>query len=338
MRYAHIAGTGSSVPDRVLTNQDLERIVDTSDEWIIRRTGIRERHIARAGHSESTADLGSRAARNALAMAGVTADQVDSIIVATVTADRQFPSAACMIQKELGASNASAFDIAAGCSGFIFALELARNAIRCNTASVVLVIGAERLSSFVNWKDRGTCVLMGDGAGAVVLTAGAERGGVLSTHIKSDGTFWDLLYSEEGNDYLPDLLKDVAQIPFHMKMEGNRLFRQAVNCMGAIAETALNHNQITREQIRLLVPHQANLRILQAVAEKIQIPVEKVFTNLQKYGNTSSASIPIALDEANREGLLTSDDYVLLLSFGAGLTWGGAVLQWGLGAGRGLNV
>ncbi len=334
MHYAHIAGTGASIPERVLTNQDLERIVDTSHEWIIRRTGISERHLARINQGESTADLGSRAARSAMAMAGVTAEQIDSIIVATVTADRQFPSAACMIQKELEAFNAAAYDISAGCSGFIYALELANNAIRCDMAKVVLVIGAERLSSVVNWKDRATCVLLGDGAGAAVLVARPEPGGILSTHIKSDGRYWDLLYADEGNDYLPDTLQDVAQVPFHLKMEGNRLFRQAVGCMAAIAETAMAQNQIGREQIRLLIPHQANYRILQAVAEKIQVPTEKVFTNLQKYGNTSSASIPIALDEANREGHMTLGDPVLLLSFGAGLTWGASILKWSMPAGR----
>jgi 3-oxoacyl-[acyl-carrier-protein] synthase-3 len=334
MHYAHIAGTGSSIPERILTNQDLERIVDTSNEWIIRRTGISERHIARIDHAESTADLGSRAARSAMAMAGITAEQIDSIIVATVSADRQFPSAACMVQKELEAFNAAAYDISAGCSGFIYGLELANNAIRCDMAKVVLVIGAERLSSLVNWKDRGTCVLLGDGAGAAILEARPEPGGILSTHIKSDGRYWDLLYAEEGNDYLPDSLQDVAQVPFHLKMEGNRLFRQAVGCMAAIAETAMARNQIGREQIRMLIPHQANYRILHAVAEKIQVPTEKVFTNLQKYGNTSSASIPIALDEANREGHLAPGDHILMLSFGAGLTWGASILKWSMQAGR----
>lgn len=330
MHYAHIAGTGSCIPERILNNQELERIVDTSNEWIIRRTGISERHIARINCAESTTDMGVRAARNAMEMADVTADQIDTIIVATVTADRQFPSAGCMIQKELEAFNAAAYDISAGCSGFIYALELADNAIRAQKARVVLVIGAERLSSVVNWKDRGTCVLLGDGAGAVIVVARPEAGGILSTHIKSDGRYWDLLYAESGNDYLPDSLNDIAQIPFHLKMEGNRLFRQAVSCMAAITETALTQNKLSREEIQVVVPHQANYRILHAVAEKIQVPTEKLFTNLQKYGNTSSASIPIALDEAHREGRIAAGDHVLLLSFGAGLTWGASILKWSL--------
>jgi 3-oxoacyl-[acyl-carrier-protein] synthase-3 len=328
MPYAHILGTGSALPQRVLTNEDLEKIVDTSDEWITRRTGIKERRIARKGADESTTDLGTRAARAALEMADTSPDHVDAIIVATVTADHLFPSAACMIQKELGANNAAAYDLSAGCSGFIYGLETANNSIRLNMANTVLVIGAERLSSVVNWKDRSTCVLLGDGAGAVLLHAKELKGGVLSTHTKSDGRFWDLLHSEEGNDYLPESLQDTALKPYILTMEGNRLFKQAVGSMTGIAEQALAQNCLSRENIQLVVPHQANLRIIQAVAEKLKMPMEKFFTNLDKYGNTSSASIPIALDEANRNGLLSAGDHVLLVSFGAGLTWGASVLQW----------
>jgi 3-oxoacyl-[acyl-carrier-protein] synthase-3 len=261
-------------------------------------------------------------------MAGLSADQLDTIIVATVTADMAFPSAACLIQKELAAHNAAAFDISAGCSGFIYGLELANNSIRAGASETIMVIGAERLSSVVNWNDRGTCVLLGDGAGAVVIRKMPYNGGILSTHIKSDGRSWDLLYSEKGNDSLPDLLADTEVKPCHLKMEGNRLFKQAVSSMVNIAEHALNSNNLRREDISLVIPHQANLRILQAVAEKLQIPMEKVYTNLEKYGNTSSASIPLAMDEAFRSGHITRGDYVLLISFGAGLTWGGTVLQW----------
>ncbi len=328
MLFAHILGTGSALPERVLTNEDLEKIVDTSDEWITRRTGIKERRIARIGANESTTELGSRAARAALQMADLSPEQIDAIIVGTVTADHLFPSAACMIQQDLGANNASAYDISAGCSGFIFGLETANNSIRLNQADTVLVIGAERLSSVVNWKDRGTCVLLGDGAGAVVLKGHELKGGVLSTHTKTDGRFWDLLHSEEGNDYLPDNLKDTAIRPYILTMEGNRLFKQAVGSMASIAEHALAQNNLSRDDIQLVVPHQANLRIIQAVAEKLKMPMDKVFTNMDKYGNTSSASIPIALDEANRSGLLSPGDNVLLVSFGAGLTWGACILQW----------
>jgi 3-oxoacyl-[acyl-carrier-protein] synthase III len=328
MPYSHIIGTGSSLPQRVLTNEDLESIVDTSNEWIVRRTGISERRIARKSAGESTTELGTRAAREAMAMADVSPEKIDAIVVATVTADHLFPSAACMIQQELGANNAAAYDLSAGCSGFIYGLETANNSIRQGLVKTALVIGAERLSSIVNWKDRGTCVLLGDGAGAVVLKACDENGGVLSTHTRSDGRFWDLLCSENGNDYLPDTLKDTALKPYILTMEGNRLFKQAVSSMAAIAEQALEQNGLTRDDIHLVVPHQANLRIFHAVADKLKMPVEKFFTNLHKYGNTSSASIPIALDEAHRSGRFSAGDHLLLLSFGAGLTWGAAVLRW----------
>ena len=328
MPYAHIVGTGSSLPQRVLTNEDLEKIVETSDEWITRRTGIKERRIARKEAGESTTDLGTRAARAAIEMADVSPDQIDTIVVGTVTADHLFPSAACMIQKELEANNAAAYDLSAGCSGFIYGLEAANNSIRQGTADTVLVVGTERLSSIINWQDRGTCVLLGDGAGAVVLRKADAKGGVLSTHTQSDGRYWDLLCSKEGNDYLPETLPDVSLRPYHLTMEGNRLFKQAVSSMAGMAEKALAQNGLTRDDIHLVVPHQANLRILQAVAEKIGMPMEKFFTNLEKYGNTSSASIPIALDEAHRSGLLSPGDHILLVSFGAGLTWGASILQW----------
>lgn len=330
MPSAHIIGTGSAVPQRILSNEDLEKIVETSDEWITRRTGIKERHISSKEGNESTTVLGTQAAQAAIKAANITVHQIDTIIVATVTADRLFPSAACMIQKELGADNAAAYDISAGCSGFIYALDIANNSIRCGAAKTILVVGAERLSSIVDWKDRGTCVLLGDGAGAVVLRQASESGGILSTHIKSDGSFWDLLYSRNGNDSRHELLEDVDLKPFSLKMEGNRLFKQAVGSMAHIGEEALSCNALTRDDIRLVIPHQANLRILQAVAEKLKLPMERVFTNLERYGNTSSASIPLALDEAYRNGHISSGDHILLLSFGAGLTWGAAVLKWTL--------
>lgn len=328
MAYAHITGTGSSVPKRILFNADLEKIVDTSDEWITRRTGIKERRISNKNANESTTDLATRSARAAIEMAGTTTEQIDTIIVATVTADHLFPSAACMVQKELNANNAAAYDLSAGCSGFLYGLEAANNSIRMGQSNTALVIGAERLSSVVNWKDRGTCVLLGDGAGAVLLQRRDEPGGILSTHIKSDGRYWDLLYSIEGNDFLPESLAETAMKPYILTMEGNRLFKQAVGSMANIAEHALKQNGLSREDIQLVVPHQANLRILQAVADKLKVPMEKVFTNLHKYGNTSSGSIPLALDEAHRKGLIAKGDHILLVSFGAGLTWGATVLRW----------
>lgn len=328
MRNAHIIGTGSAVPQRVLANEDLEKIVDTSDEWITRRTGIKERRISNKNADESTTDLGTCAARKAMEMADVSPDQIDTIVVATVTADHLFPSAACMIQKELEANNAAAYDISAGCSGFIYGLEMANNSIRLGQSKTVLVVGAERLSSVVNWKDRSTCVLLGDGAGAVVLSARNGTGGILSTHIRSDGRFWDLLHSKDGNDFLPNTLCDTAVKPYILTMEGNRLFKQAVSSMASITELALEQNELERDDIQLVVPHQANLRILQAVADKLRMPMDKFFTNLHKYGNTSSGSIPLALDEAHRNGRISKGDNILLVSFGAGLTWGAAILRW----------
>lgn len=330
MRNAHVIGTGSEVPARILDNKDLEAIVDTTDEWITRRTGIKERRIATKSADETTAFLGTQAARKALEMAKVSPDQIDTIIVATVTADHLFPSAACMIQKELKANNAAAYDISAGCSGFIYGLEAANNSIRLGQSDTVLVIGTERLSSIVNWKDRSTCVLLGDGAGAVVLQGKDGDSGILSTHIKSDGRFWDLLCSIEGNDYLPETLCDISTKPFALTMEGNRLFKQAVGSMANIANEALKKNGLTRQDIQLVVPHQANLRILQAVADKLKLPMDKFFTNLEKYGNTSSGSIPLALDEAHRNNCIKKDDNILLVSFGAGLTWGATVLSWSI--------
>jgi 3-oxoacyl-[acyl-carrier-protein] synthase-3 len=328
MPQAKIIGTGSAAPERILSNKDLERIVDTSDEWIIRRTGIKERRIASKEKPESTTNLATQAASKAMEMAGVTAAQMDMIVVGTVTPDRQFPSGACMLQYALGAEKAAAFDISAGCSGFLYALSVVENAIRCGTAKTALVVGVERLSTILNWSDRNTCVLLGDGAGAVVIEESKNGRGIMSTHIKSDGAFGDLLYSEDGNTVDHELLRDVATRPFHLCMDGNKLFKRAVECLCTIATEALNHNGLSYEDINLVIPHQANIRIIQAVARSLGIPMEKVFVNVERYGNTSSASIPIALDEANRAGRLKTGDRILFISFGAGLTWGASILKW----------
>ena len=325
---AHIIGTGSSTPKRILSNRDLEGIVDTTDEWITRRSGIKERRIASRGEQESTTDLATRASRDALEMAEVSPEELDMIVVGTVTPDRQFPSAACMVQQTLNAGNAMAFDVSAGCSGFLYALSIVNNAIQTGNCKKALVIGAERLSTILNWQDRSTCVLLGDGAGAVVLSSSAEKGGILSSHLKSDGTLWDLLYSSYGNDYTPDSLQNLDLKPFQLKMEGNRLFKRAVGCLSEIAREALKYNALSSEDIELVVPHQANIRIIQGMANNLKVPMNKIFTNLHKYGNTSSASIPIALDEANRDGLLMKGAHILLVSFGAGLTWGASILKW----------
>jgi 3-oxoacyl-[acyl-carrier-protein] synthase-3 len=330
MTRGRIAGTGSTTPKRILTNKELETIVDTSDEWITRRTGIKERRISTSGQGEDTSELATGASLKALEMAGVSPRDLDMIVMGTVTPDRQFPSAACLVQKSLEASKAVAFDVSAGCSGFLYALATANNAIVSGNCRKALVIGAERLSVITNWQDRGTCVLLGDGAGAVVLSATDQDEGILSTHLASDGNFWDLLYSSKESSEIPEILDIAEAKPFYVTMEGNRLFKKAVSCLADVATEALEHHGLSSSELALLVPHQANLRIIRAVADKLSIPMEKVFTNIQKYGNTSSASIPIALDEANQEGLLKRGDYVLLVTFGAGLTWGASVVKWSL--------
>ncbi|MBW1675048.1 MAG: ketoacyl-ACP synthase III [Deltaproteobacteria bacterium] len=328
MIKGRIVGTGSTTPKRILTNKELETIVDTTDEWITRRTGIKERRISSDGQSENTSDMAARASLRALKMAGILAETLDMIIVGTVTPDRQFPSVACFVQKALKASKAVAFDVSAGCSGFLYSLSVACNAIATGSCKNALVIGVERLSSVTNWEDRSTCVLLGDGAGAVVVTPTADRDGILSTHLGSDGNFWNLLYSSDGGSKIPEILDTVEGKPFHLKMEGSRLFKKAVSCLTNIAEAALKHHSLSSADVKLMIPHQANIRIIKAVAEKLSIPMDRVYTNIQKYGNTSSATIPIALDEANREGLLKAGDYVLLVTFGAGLTWGASVVNW----------
>jgi 3-oxoacyl-[acyl-carrier-protein] synthase-3 len=330
MPRGKIVGTGSTAPKRILSNVDLEGIVDTNNEWIVRRSGIEERHISSKDRNETTTDLATQASRNALDMAGISPDKLDMIVAGTVTPDRQFPSAACMVQETLNASNAAAFDVSAGCSGFLYALSVANNAIQCGTCKTALVMGVERLSTIVNWEDRGTCVLLGDGAGAVVLTAEEGETGILSTHLKSDGSLGNLLYSSEGKLRLPEVLSCIDQKSFHLKMEGNRLFKRAINCLTSIAREALTHNVMKETDVDTMIPHQANIRIIQATAKNLKISMDKVYTNIQRYGNTSSASIPIAMDEANREGFLRNGTHVLLVSFGAGLTWGASLLKWAI--------
>lgn len=325
---SRILGTGSAVPERVLSNEDLEKIVDTSDEWITRRSGIKERRIATPGGSEGTTDLATAAARRALEMAGIQAAELNMIVCGTVTPDRQFPSTACMVQEALGAENASAYDLSAGCSGFLYSLAQADNALRSGWAGTALVIGVERLSTILNWQDRGTCVLLGDGAGAVVIRAGEGEDGILSTHLKSDGGYGNLLYSEWGNEFRPEILKDIEQKPFYVVMDGNRIFKRAIQRLAAITREAIEHNAMTSDDVDILIPHQANLRIIEGLASALDMSMDKVFTNIHKYGNTSTASVPLALDEANRSGRIAKGDIVLLEAFGAGLTWGAAMVRW----------
>ena len=330
MPHTHILGTGSSIPKRILSNKDLEGILDTSDEWITRRSGIKERRISSRQEKETTTDLSTQASLKAIEMAGICPKSLDMIVVGTVTPDRQFPSTACMVQETLGADNAAAFDISAGCTGFLYALSVADNAIRSGSCRVALVVGVERLSTILNWQDRSTSVLLGDGAGAVVVASSNEKEGILSTHLRSDGSLWELLYSYYGNSYIPKILQDIDIKPFQLSMDGHRLFKKAVGSLSAIATEALEHNCLTSKDIALLVPHQANIRIIQAMAKSLRISMDKVYTNIHRYGNTSSASIPIALDEANREGLLREGDYLLFVSFGAGLTWGASIVRWSI--------
>ncbi len=329
MKNSKIIGTGSCIPEVVLTNKDLERIVDTSDDWITKRTGIKERRIAKEGQYAS--DMAATAAREALAMAGIKPDDLDLIVVGTVTPDRQFPSCGCILQDKIGARNAASMDVSAGCSGFIYAMSVGHNAIRCGAAKYVLAVGAEVLSSVTNWEDRGTCVLLGDGAGAVVLGPSENNTGIRSIKLKSDGGFGDLLYSVDDNITRPGLKlleRHNHTKPFYLVMEGNRLFKKAVHCLEEIALATMAEADVGIDELSLVVPHQANLRIINALAQRLDLPEEKVYVTVHKYGNTSSASIPIALHEANTKGMLKPQDKLLMVTFGAGLTWGGSVVEW----------
>lgn len=308
---AIIAGTGSYVPEAVLTNLDLEKKVDTSDDWIVSRTGISARRIC--SPEMTVVDLAAEAGKRALADAGISAAEVELIIVATVTAEHLFPSVACLVQERLGAAKAAAFDLSAACAGFIYSLETAAQFIKSGTYTNVLVIGAEVLSRFVDWKDRNTCILFGDGAGAVVLRASAYSG-LLGSHLQADGSGGDLLkLCNNGN----------------IEMCGNEVFRFAVKIMGEAVEQVLEKLQLKKEDLDYLIPHQANIRIIQSAAKRLDLPMDKVYVNVNKYGNTSAASIPLALDEAVKAGKIKDGDLVALVGFGAGLTWAASVIRWG---------
>lgn len=325
-RTCSIAGVGSYVPSRVLTNADLEKMVNTSDEWITSRTGIKERHIAAA--DEYTSDLGAKAAALAMARAGVTAEQIDLIIVATITPDMPFPSTAALIQRKLGAHRAAAFDLEAACSGFIYALEVAQQFIMSRSYDTVLVVGAEKLSSIVDWQDRNTCVLFGDGAGAAVLRNRPNAHGLLTAVMGADGRKADLLFMGGGGSRCPATAESVANRMHYLRMEGKETFKSAVQAMQTAAEEALRRCEIDISRIKLVIPHQANLRIISAVGERLGAKPEQLFVNLHKYGNTSAASVAIALDEAVQSGRVQNGDLLLLVVFGAGLTWGSAVIEW----------
>ncbi len=323
---AQIIGTGAYVPEKILSNRDLEKTIETSDEWIFGRTGIRARHIA--AKDESTSDLAVKAAQKALKNAGMTASEVDLIIVATSMPDMFFPSTACIVQNKLGASQAAGFDLSAACSGFVYALSVGEQYIRSGTYQRVLVIGAEVMSRLTDWADRRTCVLFGDGAGAVVLAPSDADRGILSVHLHTDGALWDLICVPGGASALPPSEKVLVEHLNTIKMKGSETFKIAVRNLENVALEALKANQMTVSDISWLVPHQANIRILNAVSSRLGLPKEKMIVNLDRYGNTSAASIPLAFDEAINDGRIKRGDTLLFLAFGGGLTWGAAVVQY----------
>jgi len=325
--FAEVASVGVAVPPGVLTNADLSRMLDTSDEWIVERTGIRERPIARP--EETVALLSRDASERALEAAGVTADQLDAIVLATASPDRLLPSTACDLQALIGADRAAAFDVGAACPGYIYALTVAEGLIASGQSETVLVVGAEKLSTITDFQDRSTAILFGDGAGASVVRRSTRPGrGILSTFIKSDGRLAPLLYRPGGGAVDPISEKVVCERSHYMKMAGREVFKAAVLAMADACDEALRRAGVTADQVDLLVPHQANLRIIESTAKHAGIPMSKVMVNVDRYGNTSSASIPLALEQAVREGRVTPGSVILLVAFGAGFTWGSAVIRW----------
>ncbi len=320
--FSRIAGTGSYLPEKTLTNYDLAEMVETSHEWIVGRTGIEKRHIAK--EQETTCDLAEKAARLAMEMAGKTAADIDLIIVATTTPDLVFPSTACLLQSRLGITNGSpAFDVQAVCTGFVYALGIADKFIKSGSHKCALVIGAETLSRIVDWTDRNTCVLFGDGAGAVILEA-SEEAGLLSTHLHADGNYADLLKVNAGLSRKSEILK---QGNAFIEMRGNEVFRVAVKTLGRIVDETLAHNQLQKSDINWLVPHQANIRIIKATAKKLKMSMDHVVVTVNEHGNTSAASIPLALDTAVRDGRIKRGELILLEGFGGGFTWGSALIR-----------
>jgi len=325
-RIVSIIGTGSYLPEKVLTNQDLEKIVETSDEWIYSRTGMRERHIAAADQAAS--DLGAEAAKRALADAGIGAGEIDLIIVATLSPDMFFPSTACFVQDKIGASNAYCYDLGAACSGFLYALDSARNQIASGAINTALVIGTEKMSTFIDWEDRGTCILFGDGAGAAVLQAGGEGRGVMKSVMGSDGSLADLLWTPGGGSRNPMTHEMLDQKQQYLKMEGREVFKHAVIRMGDTVLQALEKNGVTADEVKCFIPHQANIRIIDAISKRLGV-ADRMYSNVDKYANTSSAALAIALDEAVKDGTIHKGDLVVLTVFGGGFTWGANVLEWG---------
>ena len=325
-RTCSITGVGSYVPEKILTNADLEKMVETSDEWITTRTGIKERHMA--AKDEFTSDMAAKAAQRAMKMAGVTADQIDLVIVATITPDMPFPATACFVQHKIGAKRAAAFDLEAACSGFIYGLEIGQQFIMSRTYDTVLVIGAEKLSAITDWKDRNTCVLFGDGAGAAVLQNRENSHGLLTAVMGADGGKANLLFMPAGGSRCP-ASKDSVDARMHfLRMEGKETFKNAVQAMCSAAQEVLRRCEVDITRIKCVIPHQANRRIIDAVGERLGATPEQMFINVNRYGNTSAASVAIALDEAVASGKIRRGDLILLIVFGAGLTWGAAVIEW----------
>lgn len=327
MNRAAILGTGSAVPSKILTNQDLELMVDTSDEWISTRTGVKQRHIAEDG--ETTSTLATEASRRALEMAEIEPEQLDAIVVGTTSPDMIMPNTGALVQKNLGACNAFAFDVYAACSGFVYALTVVDKFVKEKPESKMLAIGAELLSSITDWQDRNTCVLFGDAAGAVLVSGAREKGqGILSTHLRTDGCLWELLHIPGGGCIYPPSAEMAERRDYCIRMQGNEVFKHAVRSLADVAREALTVNKLMPDDVDLFIPHQANIRIMKQVAERLEIPLDRVYVNIDRYGNTSSASIPVALDEANRTGRLKRGDLVLLDAFGGGFTWGAVMLRW----------
>lgn len=325
-RSCSVAAVGSYVPERILTNADLEKMVDTSDEWIVSRTGIRERRMA--AENEFTSDMAAKAALLAMERGKIKPEQIDLIIVATITPDMPFPATACLVQQKIGARRCAAFDMEAACSGFIYALEIGQQFVMSHTYETVLVIGAEKLSSIINWRDRNTCVLFGDGAGAAILQNRPNTHGLLTACMGADGGKADLLSLPGGGSRCPATPQSLADGLHYLRMDGKETFKNAVNAMYTAAEEALRRCELDITQISCVIPHQANQRIIDAVGDRLGAKPEQVFVNLHKYGNTSAASVAIALDEAVTSGRVQRGDLILLLVFGAGLTWGAAVIEW----------
>ncbi|MCG3203415.1 MAG: 3-oxoacyl-[acyl-carrier-protein] synthase 3 [Elusimicrobia bacterium] len=326
-----ITGTGSALPEKILTNADMSKIVDTNDEWITTRTGIKERRIA--SENMATSDLSILAAKNALASAELSASDIDVIIVATCTPDHFFPSVSCIVQNALGAKRAAAFDVSAACSGFIYALSVGKSLLESGAYQRALIIGADLLSKFTDWKDRSTCVLFGDGAGAMVLevdthSTKSTAPSILSVDLGADGSHTDILKIPGGGSRHPITTENYQDNPPHIHMDGKEVYKHAVTHMIETANRALEKAGKKPEDLALLIPHQANLRIIESIAKRMNLPMEKVFLNIHKYGNMSAATTIVALDEARRKGQLKSGDLIELIAFGAGLTWGATVIQW----------